>query len=115
MSAPDVAAAAAVAPLAPEGRKHAAKLAPLFRPLPQGEIGHLPAGLRNRVIFPPCTRWVTPGGLPASAPDSMAEYYANRAAHCGLVVTEGLYMDVPGSSPHPDATIVVQGDCTVRH
>eukprot|EP01045_Picozoa_sp_COSAG04_P012245 COSAG04_NODE_817_length_10082_cov_2.657418_7_plen_366_part_00 len=111
MSAPDVAAAAAVAPLAPQGRRHAAKLAPLFRPLPQGEIGHLPAGLRNRVIFPPCTRWVTPGGLPASAPDSMAEYYANRAAHCGLVVTEGLYMDVPGSSPHPDATVVVQGEC----
>ena len=111
MSAPDVAAAAAVAPLAPQGRRHAAKLAPLFRPLPQGKIGHLPAGLRNRVIFPPCTRWVTPGGLPASAPDSMAEYYANRAAHCGLVVTEGLYMDVPGSSPHPDATTVMQGEC----
>ena len=48
MSAPDVAAAAAVAPLAAEGRRHAAKLAPLFRPLPQGEIGHLPAGLHLR-------------------------------------------------------------------
>ena len=110
---PDAAAAEAVATL---GRHKAAgaQLAPLFRPLPPGAAGsvaNLPSGLKNRVIFPPCTRWLTPGGEPAAAPDSMAEYYANRAKHVGLIVTEGVYMDLPGSSPHPDATHIYGDAC----
>jgi len=92
-------ARAAVAPLA---RHRAAALAPLFERF--SGRSNLPT-LQNRIIFPPCTRWLTPGGAPGAAADSMAEYYARRARHVGLVVTEGVYLDLKGGTPYPDASV----------
>lgn len=90
----------AVAPLAAQAHR-AQNVASMFEPFP-GK-GNLPP-MKNKIIFPPCTRWLTPGGNPGVARDSMAEYYAARAKHIGLVVTEGVYLNLDGGSPDKDAT-----------
>ncbi|ONH27775.1 NADH:flavin oxidoreductase [Pseudofrankia asymbiotica] len=63
--------------------------APLFTPfsLPGLE-------LRNRFVMAPMTRQFSPGGVPG---EDVAAYYARRAAHVGLVVTEGTYVDHPSA------------------
>ena len=97
------AAKAAVSRLASRQQSaRAAKLAPIFESF--DGVSNLPS-MRNRIIFPPCTRWLTPGGNPGASRDSMADYYARRAKHIGLVVTEGVYLShLKGGVPHPDAT-----------
>ena len=42
----------------------------------------------------PMTRRRSPGGVPTA---EVAQYYADRAEHIGLIVTEGAYIDEPGA------------------
>ncbi|MCL9762256.1 NADH:flavin oxidoreductase [Frankia sp. AiPa1] len=58
---------------------------PLFTPL---ELSGLP--LANRFVMAPMTRQASPDGVPG---EDVAAYYARRAAHVGLIVTEGTYVD----------------------
>lgn len=63
--------------------------APLYTPYPLGGVE-----LANRFVMAPMTRQFSPGGVPGA---DLAEYYARRAAHVGLIVTEGTYVDHPSA------------------
>ncbi|MBP1325162.1 2,4-dienoyl-CoA reductase-like NADH-dependent reductase (Old Yellow Enzyme family) [Leucobacter exalbidus] len=62
---------------------------PLFTPFTLGD-----AALSNRFVMAPMTRGFSPGGVPGP---EVAEYYRRRAAHMGLIVTEGTYIDHPSA------------------
>jgi 2,4-dienoyl-CoA reductase-like NADH-dependent reductase (Old Yellow Enzyme family) len=51
--------------------------------------------LPSRIVMAPMTREMSPGGVPG--PD-VAAYYARRAEHVGLILTEGTVIDHPASS-----------------
>ncbi|GID68360.1 oxidoreductase [Actinoplanes cyaneus] len=59
--------------------------APLFTPYALGGVD-----LSNRFVMAPMTRQFSPGGVPGQ---DVADYYARRAPHVGLIVTEGTYVD----------------------
>ena len=63
--------------------------APLFTPFHLGGVE-----LANRFVMAPMTRATSPGGVPGS---QVAAYYARRAPHVGLLVTEGTYIDQASS------------------
>ena len=63
--------------------------APLFTPFSLSGVE-----LANRFVMAPMTRQSSPGGVPG---EDVAGYYARRAAHLGLVVTEGTYVDHPSA------------------
>ncbi|SNQ47758.1 NADH:flavin oxidoreductase/NADH oxidase [Frankia canadensis] len=63
--------------------------APLFSPFVLGDVK-----LANRFVMAPMTRQFSPGGIPG---EDVAAYYARRAEHVGLVVTEGTYVDHPSA------------------
>lgn len=63
--------------------------APLFSPFSLAG-----AELANRFVMAPMTRQFSPGGVPG---EDVAVYYARRAAHVGLIVTEGTYIDHPSA------------------
>ena len=63
--------------------------APLFTPYTLSEVE-----LANRFVMAPMTRGFSPGGVPG---EDVAEYYRRRAAHMGLIVTEGTYIDHPSA------------------
>ncbi|UAC01938.1 NADH:flavin oxidoreductase [Dactylosporangium vinaceum] len=71
------------------GLRTAADPAPLFTPYALGDVN-----LANRFVMAPMTRQFSPGGVPG--PD-VAAYYARRAPHVGLIVTEGTYVDHPSA------------------
>ncbi|MCU1478039.1 MAG: NADH:flavin oxidoreductase [Subtercola sp.] len=75
--------------------------APLFTPFRAGELE-----LSNRFVMAPMTRAFSPGGVPG---DDVAAYYARRAPHLGLIVTEGTYIDHP-SAGSSDRIPVFYGD-----
>ncbi|MDQ0644263.1 NADH:flavin oxidoreductase [Microbacterium murale] len=50
--------------------------------------------LSNRFVMAPMTRSFSPGGI---ASDDVVEYYRRRAAHLGLIITEGTYIDHPSA------------------
>ncbi|MBL7488506.1 NADH:flavin oxidoreductase [Frankia sp. AgB1.9] len=62
-----------------------ADVTPLFTPFSLSGVE-----LANRFVMAPMTRQHSPDGVPG---DDVAGYYARRAAHVGLVVTEGTYVD----------------------
>ncbi len=62
-----------------------ADLAPLFTPYSLSGVE-----LANRFVMAPMTRQFSPGGIPG---EDVAAYYARRAAHVGLIITEGTYVD----------------------
>ena len=66
-----------------------ADLEPLFTGFSLGDLE-----LRNRFVMAPMTRQYCPGGTPG--PD-VAAYYARRAPHVGLIVTEGTYIGHPSA------------------
>jgi hypothetical protein len=66
-----------------------ADLEPLFTSFSIGDLE-----LRNRFVMAPMTRQYCPGGTPG--PD-VAAYYARRAPHVGLIVTEGTYIGHPSA------------------
>ncbi|WP_436535693.1 NADH:flavin oxidoreductase [Actinoplanes sp. HUAS TT8] len=63
--------------------------APLFTPYTLGGLD-----LPNRFVMAPMTRQFSPGGVPGA---DVAAYYARRAPHVGLIVTEGTYVDHPSA------------------
>ncbi|UFS58311.1 NADH:flavin oxidoreductase [Subtercola endophyticus] len=63
--------------------------APLFSPFRSGELS-----LSNRFVMAPMTRAQSPNGIPG---DDVVQYYARRAPHLGLIVTEGTYIDHPSA------------------
>ena len=73
----------------PESLLDGADPEPLFEP-----YRLVPLELRNRFVLAPMTREHSPGGVPT---DEVAAYYRRRAAHFGLLVTEGVYIDEPSS------------------
>ncbi|HEU5160777.1 MAG TPA: NADH:flavin oxidoreductase [Streptosporangiaceae bacterium] len=81
-----------VAPPGPSSPSAApsAAAAPLFAPLAVGSLA-----VPNRIVMAPMTRELSPGGVPGRA---VARYYARRAEHAGLVITEGTVIDHPASS-----------------
>jgi 2,4-dienoyl-CoA reductase-like NADH-dependent reductase (Old Yellow Enzyme family) len=62
---------------------------PLFTPYALGDVD-----LANRFVMAPMTRQFSPGGVPGA---DVAAYYARRAPHVGLIVTEGTYVDHPSA------------------
>jgi len=63
---------------------------PLFQPLQLRGLT-----LANRIVMAPMTRNFSPGGVPG---DDVAAYYRRRAAGgVGLIVTEGVGLDIPAS------------------
>jgi len=72
-----------------EGLLDGADAEPLFAPLRLSGVE-----LRNRFVMAPMTRAFSPGGVPG---EDVAAYYARRAAHVGLIVTEGTYVDHPSA------------------
>jgi 2,4-dienoyl-CoA reductase-like NADH-dependent reductase (Old Yellow Enzyme family) len=62
---------------------------PLFRPI---EIGRL--RLPNRLVMAPMTRNRSPRGIPTN---DVARYYARRAPHLAMTITEGTYLPEPTS------------------
>jgi 2,4-dienoyl-CoA reductase-like NADH-dependent reductase (Old Yellow Enzyme family) len=62
---------------------------PLFTPFSLGGME-----LTNRFVMAPMTRQFSPGGVPGA---DVAAYYARRAPHLGLIVTEGTYVDHPSA------------------
>ncbi len=63
--------------------------APLFTPFRLSGLE-----LANRFVMAPMTRAFSPGGVPG--PD-VAAYYARRAPHAGLLITEGTYVGHPSA------------------
>ncbi|RFA13610.1 12-oxophytodienoate reductase [Subtercola boreus] len=63
--------------------------APLFTPFTAGELS-----LSNRLVMAPMTRAFSPNGVPGL---DVRDYYARRASHLGLIVTEGTYVDHPSA------------------
>ncbi|GAA2183821.1 NADH:flavin oxidoreductase [Brooklawnia cerclae] len=66
----------------------------LFRP-----FGLEGLELSNRLVMAPMTRWFSPGGVPG---DEVARYYARRAPHMGLLITEGAFISHPSSGSNQD-------------
>lgn len=62
---------------------------PLFAPFELAGVE-----LANRFVMAPMTRGFSPGGVPG---DDVVAYYRRRAAHLGLIVTEGTYVDHPSA------------------
>lgn len=62
---------------------------PLYTPFDVGSLR-----LKNRFVMAPMTRSRSPGGVPT---DEVAAYYAKRAPHLGLIVTEGTYVGHPSA------------------
>lgn len=62
---------------------------PLFSPYSWGGLE-----LANRFVMAPMTRQFSPGGVPG---EDVAAYYARRAPHVGLIITEGTYIDHPSA------------------
>jgi 2,4-dienoyl-CoA reductase-like NADH-dependent reductase (Old Yellow Enzyme family) len=62
---------------------------PLYAPFSLGGTE-----LANRFVMAPMTRQFSPGGVPGA---DVAAYYARRAPHVGLIVTEGTYVDHPSA------------------
>lgn len=62
---------------------------PLFAPFSLGRYK-----LTNRFVMAPMTRQFSPGGVPG---ENVAAYYARRAPHVGLIITEGTYVDHPSA------------------
>ncbi|PRI10445.1 NADH:flavin oxidoreductase [Leucobacter massiliensis] len=75
--------------------------APLFTPFTLSGVE-----LKNRFVMAPMTRSFSPGGIPG---DDVVEYYRRRAAHLGLIVTEGTYIDHP-SAGSSDRVPRIYGD-----
>lgn len=50
--------------------------------------------LKNRFVMAPMTRQFSPGGVPR---DDVVAYYRRRAAHLGLIITEGTLIDHPSA------------------
>ncbi len=64
---------------------------PLFEPTTVAGLR-----LRNKVVMAPMTRWFSPAGVPGN---DVAAYYVGRAkAEVGLIITEGVNIDHPGSA-----------------
>lgn len=63
--------------------------APLFTPFSLSGVE-----LANRFVMAPMTRGFSPGGVPGPG---VVEYYRRRAAHVGLIVTEGTLIDHPSA------------------
>lgn len=63
--------------------------APLFTPFDLAGVE-----LSNRFVMAPMTRSFSPGGIPS---EDVVEYYRRRAAHLGLIITEGTYIDHPSA------------------
>jgi len=78
-----------VSPLSNERLLDGADAAPLFTPFSLSGVE-----LANRFVMAPMTRQHSPNGVPGK---DVAGYYARRAAHVGLVVTEGTYVDHPAA------------------
>ncbi len=78
-------------PLAPSPQTllDGANVDPLFTPFSLG-----PVEVANRFVMAPMTRAFSPGGVPG---DDVAAYYARRAPHLGLLITEGTYIDHPAA------------------
>src|ERR1700722_13753838 len=56
--------------------------------------------LPNRIVMAPLPRSKSPGGIPGPAVEA---YYRRRAeGGVGLIVTEGTYVEHPGSGSYPD-------------
>lgn len=72
-------------PTDPAGLNRAA----LFTPYTLGTVD-----LANRFVMAPMTRQFSPGGVPGA---DVAAYYARRAPHVGLIITEGTYVDHPSA------------------
>lgn len=51
--------------------------------------------LSNRFVMAPMTRAFSPGGVPGA---DVVAYYRRRAAHLGLIITEGTYIDLPSAA-----------------
>lgn len=67
----------------------------LFTPFKVG-----PLALANRIVMPPMTRCLSPGGVPGR---DVAAYYRRRAENgVGLIVTEGTWIPHPGASNEED-------------
>jgi 2,4-dienoyl-CoA reductase-like NADH-dependent reductase (Old Yellow Enzyme family) len=66
-----------------------ADVTPLFSPYSLNGVQ-----LANRFVMAPMTRQFSPGGVPGA---DVAAYYARRAAHVGLIITEGTYVDHPSA------------------
>ncbi len=81
--------AAAESPSSNERLLDGADAAPLFTPFSLSGIE-----LANRFVMAPMTRQFSPDGVPG---EDVAGYYARRAAHVGLIVTEGTYVDHPSA------------------
>ncbi|MCK9899165.1 NADH:flavin oxidoreductase [Frankia sp. Cpl3] len=61
----------------------------MFTPFRLGDVE-----VANRFVMAPMTRQFSPGGVPG---EDVAAYYARRAAHLGLIVTEGTYVGHPSA------------------
>ncbi|WP_261569489.1 NADH:flavin oxidoreductase [Frankia gtarii] len=81
--------AAAKSPSSNERLLDGADAAPLFTPFSLSGVE-----LANRFVMAPMTRQFSPDGVPG---EDVAGYYARRAAHVGLIVTEGTYVDHPSA------------------
>lgn len=56
--------------------------------------------LPNRLVMAPMTRYFSPGGVPGA---DVSAYYRRRAENgCGLIITEGTWVDCPVASGYPD-------------
>ncbi|MCK9896806.1 NADH:flavin oxidoreductase [Frankia sp. AgB32] len=88
--------AGAAAPLA------GTDVTPLFTPFSLAG-----AKLANRFVMAPMTRQFSPGGVPG---EDVAAYYARRAAHVGLIVTEGTYVDHPSAGASDRVPRLYGGD-----
>ncbi|WP_374615875.1 NADH:flavin oxidoreductase [Frankia sp. AgKG'84/4] len=75
---------------------------PLFTPFSLAGIE-----LANRFVMAPMTREFSPGGVPG---EDVAAYYARRAAHVGLIVTEGTLVDHPSAGSGGDRVPHLYGD-----
>lgn len=69
-------------------------ISPLFQPYDLGTIK-----LPNRWVMAPMTRSFSPGGV---AGQNVADYYARRAAHTGLLITEATYVAHPSAGTSAD-------------
>lgn len=71
------------------------KLDGLFKPF---TVKGMP--LTNRIVMAPMTRYFCPDGKPG---DDVAAYYQRRAENgCGLIITEGTWIDCPVASGYPN-------------
>ncbi|OHV33901.1 12-oxophytodienoate reductase [Pseudofrankia sp. EUN1h] len=80
---------AAASPLSSERLLDGVDAAALFTPFALSGVE-----LANRFVMAPMTRQFSPDGVPG---EDVAGYYARRAEHVGLVVTEGTYVDHPSA------------------